>query len=413
MIPELVLYIIISLFNLVIVHRFVKVLFKEQRVSLITEKFTYVVFYILVTLSDLYIKTLWLSSFVLLAGFVVLTLAYQEEIFTRIRKITTLISYSVIAELLVLFLMRSVMLRASGIIDPIFIASYVANRLVFFCIVLYYEKFTHYKNGEQTPLELWFVIFIIPFGSIILILILYYSNISSSSIYYGTVFVLFLNVFAFYLYDRQNELHKQNLDRELYKTQNAAYLKQMQLMQDSIKSVRSIKHDIKNHMIVISALNKTEKRVELSDYVKDLTKSIEPREFVTTGNNTVNSILNYKIELIEQLGHIVELDLALPLDKEINAFDISTIIGNILDNAVEAVQHLDVSSKIKFSMRYEKGTLIVRCINPFIAGYHKQKRGDTRGLGLNNIQQIVNKYDGIITIDTEGNLFDIIVMLYV
>ncbi len=413
MIPELVLYIIISWFNIVIVHRFMRVLFKEVKVSRVIEGLIYVTFFLIITLCNLYLRNLWLDSLVFMVGIVILSLSYKEFIITRLKKLLIFMSYSIVAELVVQLVMRSLTLRVTGEIDPAFIASYAASRLVFLSIVLYYEKFIQYQNGEEIPPELWLLVFLIPFGSIMLLLILYYSNVSRSSIYYGTVFIMFLNVFSFYLYDKQTELHKRTLDQELYRTQNDAYLRQMQMMQDSLNGVRSIKHDIKNHMIAIEALNEAEKRIELAEYIKDLTRSIEPRKYVNTGNNAINSILNYKIEVIERSGHVIELDLSLPADLEINAFDISIIIGNILDNVIEAVGYTNEKSEINFTMKYEKGTLLIRSINSFDSSYHKLKKREKRGLGLKNIEQIVDKYDGILTIEVEKEQYDIIVLLYV
>jgi sensor histidine kinase regulating citrate/malate metabolism len=134
---------------------------------------------------------------------------------------------------------------------------------------------------------------------------------------------------------------------------------------------------------------------------------------VNSGNKTINSILNYKMELVERSGHILDLEISLPGHLELNSFDISTIIGNILDNAIEALEAFDEKQKIKFSMKYDRGTLFIHSINPFKPEYHKPKRRNHKGLGLKNIDKIVDKYDGILTIDRENQVFDIIVLLYV
>lgn len=410
---EVTLYLVISLFNLVILDRFLRVFFESKQVKKGTEHIMFTSYFLATTGYFILFDNKYINMVVILLAFYLLSFAYKSEWRNRVYAILVFLVLSLFSDVAVSLALRSVSINATKLIDPTFIVTFASGRLLFFAAVLYIEKLTVFRQGEKLPPELWILMFIIPVGSVMVTIILYYSNITETSIFFSTVFLVFLNVFVFYLYDRQTDAYIREKNQEIFKTQYQAYEKQFELMNDSLQGVRSIKHDIKNHMLTIEALNNQGLKKELSDYVHALTMAIEPKDYVRSGNNTINSILNYKVDVLERHGHEINLNVTIPNDLDINSFDISTIIGNLMDNAIEAVSVFNSKQTVEFEMFYEKGTLFIHTVNPFDPRFELKKNREKRGIGLRNIERVVQKYSGIVTTSKEQNVFKVRVMLYV
>ena len=101
-----------------------------------------------------------------------------------------------------------------------------------------------------------------------------------------------------------------------------------------------------------------------------------------------------------------------------NLFDINVVVGNLLDNAIEAAGATD-EKVLKGFITLEQGILKLRFTNSYKkeaeqqeGKRHIKKNRQHSGIGLKNVQEIVDKYNGIMKI-TEGQYFDIRVLLYV
>ena len=102
-----------------------------------------------------------------------------------------------------------------------------------------------------------------------------------------------------------------------------------------------------------------------------------------------------------------------------NLFDINVVVGNLLDNAIEAAGATD-EKVLKGFITLEQGIFKLQFTNSYKK--ERQQQGDKQpigkkkrhhsGIGLKNVQEIVDKYNGIMEI-TEGKYFDIRVLLYV
>ena len=94
--------------------------------------------------------------------------------------------------------------------------------------------------------------------------------------------------------------------------------------------------------------------------------------------------------------------------------DLTTIIANLLDNAFDACSSLDKKNRwICFNLESKMGFIIIHIVNPYdriISKEHNSFLSTKKnhiGIGLTNIQNTVEKYDGIFETDTANQLFDI------
>ena len=110
----------------------------------------------------------------------------------------------------------------------------------------------------------------------------------------------------------------------------------------------------------------------------------------------------------------------LPETMEVNTDDMVVILGNLLDNAIEACERAEFPKYINLFMNYEKGCLILNVRNSFDKVINKEygefvtrkKDKSLHGLGLKNVKNTVGKYNGMIEFASDEKEFSVNIILY-
>lgn len=134
----------------------------------------------------------------------------------------------------------------------------------------------------------------------------------------------------------------------------------------------------------------------------------------------VDSIINYKLRSISDWNVAVTVDIVIPTELPIEIVDLSTILTNLLDNAVQALQKTDGKRELKIAMTYRKGMLFIAVKNTYPGKVHYENgeivttKEDTEshGYGLKNVESAAEKYDGICQLHHNDVYFDAEVALY-
>ena len=228
----------------------------------------------------------------------------------------------------------------------------------------------------------------------------------------GPIFLIF------YLYDTLSAAYEEKLKSKLQAQEKEYYFSQCRLMQESIEKVKSIQHDMKLHLTTLKdySIGNT----AALDYLNSLMENIEVNEIhCDSGNIAIDSIVNFKLRNAKTDNIKLDLSIAVPPEINVDVVDIVTIIGNLLDNALDAVAQVD-KKVIKMNVVFEKGGLFIKTENSFNGEvkYSKEqqiltsKGGDGHGYGLKNIKQSVEKYDGYIKLAHDSSIFSAVVFLY-
>ena len=144
---------------------------------------------------------------------------------------------------------------------------------------------------------------------------------------------------------------------------------------------------------------------------------------ISTGNKTIDIILTEKNLLCKEKN----IDFTCIVDGKILKFlndgDLYALLGNILDNAVEAVDIIKDKQKrcIDFVIEERQNAIIIREDNYFIGNELKMENGlpittkgdiGYHGYGLKSIREIVSRYDGIMRVDTNKNIFQLSIVFF-
>ena len=186
--------------------------------------------------------------------------------------------------------------------------------------------------------------------------------------------------------------------------------------------MRMLRHDMKNHFYRMKTMVHQGEIPLLEEYMEHIiseTESIVP--ICRTGNSDVDGIVNVTLTRAQREGTEIHLDLKIPTKLNIDSFDMNCILGNLFDNALEALSKVD-KKILYFRMVYEKGVVNICLRNMFDGQLRvneknqllslKQDRKECHGLGIKNVVETVKKYDGKFEYEQEKNVFSVYAMMY-
>lgn len=181
---------------------------------------------------------------------------------------------------------------------------------------------------------------------------------------------------------------------------------------EQYKKQADVRHDLKNHLISLSALAEHEEWDKLRDYLLKLYNAgMIDEEDIETGNNVVNAIINTKKQVAKQKNIRFDCNVNITEPLMIDEYDLCIIWGNILDNAIKAA---DVSGERYVLVQAEivKKNLVINVKNSAALDIQqKEFNKQNWGIGLKNVNKIVLKENGIMEIELKGSVFDISIML--
>ena len=214
-------------------------------------------------------------------------------------------------------------------------------------------------------------------------------------------------------------LFGKTIDRRIAEYQKELIAKQCDEVQNIYQTMRGWRHDYHNHIQALLALSGDEEKTK--EYLLKLNDDLVQVDTVLkTGNVMVDAILNSKLSLIQSKKIKVNAKAVVPKEFKISEIDLCVIIGNLLDNAMEAClrQQEDDQRFIRLFIGMLKDQLYISVSNS-VGGdikksgktYLSSKGSETHGFGLMRIDRLAAKYDGYVNRQDEEGVFATEVML--
>ena len=209
------------------------------------------------------------------------------------------------------------------------------------------------------------------------------------------------------------------IDRRIANYQNDLITKHCEEVQNIYKTMRGWRHDYHNHIQTMLAL--TDHPAQIREYLLRLNDDLtEVDTVIKTGNVMVDAILNSKLSLIQSCQIRVNAKATVPQELSISEIDLCTIIGNLLDNAMEAAlkQEQKEARFIRVYMGILKNQLYISVQNSVGGEVRRSGRSflttkdsPSHGFGLMRIDRIVEKYGGYSNRQNEEGVFATEVLL--
>jgi Histidine kinase-, DNA gyrase B-, and HSP90-like ATPase. len=415
-------YIITGMFGTYTVYKYMEVFFDVKRTGRLFEFLTYAVYYIFITFTYLLENVPIVLILSNLIAFFLLTFNYESTVKKRILSAVLTYLILMIIELTAYLLTGALNFYLFSENNYSSVYGMIVCRILSFLAVLVLGNFKNIRKGESVPNSNWICIVLIPLTSLYMNLMLFKADGLSVAQVLGGIILLFLVNFAtFYLYDTITAALSEKMQSILILEQNKYYNKQLETMKTSLQATNTIKHDLKNHMFSIKTLIENGDTQGSLNYISKITDDIGTRkDLSTSGNAVIDSIINFKFQEAEQSGVTTSLDLRIPEDLAIPSFDMTIILGNLLDNAIKAAAAANDNTYVNVNMKYDKGRLMIQVDNSYI-GEINEANGklltsnsdkENHGIGLQSVAKVIQKYNGTINIDYKDNIFSVSLLLY-
>ena len=189
-------------------------------------------------------------------------------------------------------------------------------------------------------------------------------------------------------------------------------------MERVYEETRKLKHDMRNHLMVITSYLNEEAITDAKKYTSDIIDKMELEySYIASGNALLNYMLNETFAKAKDAGIYMKADVENIRFAGINGIDFSAVLGNLLDNAFDAAQ----SSKRKqlwIQVKRKRGYDMVRVSNSIDLSVLERNPelkttkadADRHGLGLEQVKGIVSKYDGVFDVWEEYGMFHVQVL---
>jgi two-component system sensor histidine kinase AgrC len=410
------IYLLANGFCIYIIYKFLNIFFSEAKFTKGRRVLAFIGYFCFNSTIHLLFGNPLLNLAVNLTMIFLLTYLFESRLSTRL--VATALVYTVS------MLFESVVILCNQVYPFSLIPSRftgIISDFLFFLFVLVVERIFLRRVHYEIPPVQWLAVFFIPLSSLFFECVLWFFLEPNMWVILGTFFMLAINVLVFYLYDSLINFYAEKYERDLLQQQNDAYVHQFEIIRNSQENLRMLRHDFKNHIIHLQSLAQKGKNDDILEYLgREQEFLMEPKEYVYSGNEAVDSILNYKISQAISQGATVDITVHIPNKLSISPFYLNVILANLLDNAIEAIRHCD-KKEITVEIKLERGVLYIFIENTFDNSkiickdgiFHTTKFDkNLHGIGLINVKKAVEKYQGTIDINFIEQKFQVNALIY-
>ena len=185
-------------------------------------------------------------------------------------------------------------------------------------------------------------------------------------------------------------------------------------VENMYRQIRGWRHDYRNHIQMMKVLAASGDMDALKVYLDELDTDLNTVDTVVkTGNPMADAILNSKISLARSRNIPTQVDAHIPVKLKMSELDLCCIIGNLFDNAMEASMALPEEKRLIRVYMDMKGTQLYISFTNFTAAKKlnkvgkgfKTSKGEGHGFGLVRMDDIVSRYDGYLSRNSEDGAF--------
>lgn len=210
------------------------------------------------------------------------------------------------------------------------------------------------------------------------------------------------------------------IDKRIAEYQNDLLAAHYVEVENMYRQTRGWRHDYRNHIQVLISLTEMGDLEAIRKYLRELDVDLNTVDTVLkTGNKMTDVILNSKISLAKSRDITVTADAHVPVTLTISEIDLCIIMGNLLDNAIEACMQLPKEERFIRIYMDMKNTQLYMSVTNTTAHKKQQKnngrfrstKGAGHGYGLVRIDTIIERCQGYINRNSEDGAFTTEILL--
>lgn len=286
------------------------------------------------------------------------------------------------------------------------------SKLLYFFVMYFISKISSKEYFKENSASSIFL-FILPISSVLIIYSVLYAlaeydlnQAFLSILVIGIVLLLFSNLIVFWIYELTLKTNRRNMELEIEQQKEKATAEYYELLNKQNESSKILIHDIKRHLNAIKGI--TQNNHSVNTYIDNIIDDFSINKTVDYCNNPmVNVIVNRYKTVCDSNGIQMNIDIRNARFDFMSEPDITALLDNILENAVEAAKKAE-NKFIDFSIFMRKSKYLsilitnsandkVNIVNNNIAS--SKKSGGIHGTGLKSIKRVIKKYDGEINMN--------------
>ena len=377
-----ILYITSNAIRVYAISVFINIFLGKSRLSLLLNRLTYVSYFLISTIGWLYGKNPMLNLILNTLPILLITFQYYASWSKKIFSVISSCAVGMFIDWIAVAFFKESDIINSGFIQAIIF-------LILCSLFRYY-----YKNQEDYSFKSkysWLLILIAIGTALIGVLTV---NENTPYDYLIALILLFINFLNFYIYNLEQESIKAQHKLKLIETSNYAYQNQIKIMNESQQKIRFLRHDFHRHINKLKLLSEENDMQSLTQYLNEMEDAVViKKEYSKTGNEDVDSLLNYELSRAAEFGTEIIYDVNLPEKLNISSFDMTIILGNLMDNAIEALRYSE-KKLLKVNIQFNKGIIRIDIENSYDPKYRKKSDGREHGIGLLSVENTLQKYHG-------------------
>lgn len=210
-------------------------------------------------------------------------------------------------------------------------------------------------------------------------------------------------------------------EQEIYELERTEF----NSLSETTERLRKMKHDMQIYVDAINVLAKDKKWDELIAYTEQYHNTLATTQSaIATGNIAIDCILTAKLDYAEKHGIKTEYSIMAPENFPLDSVELSSILGNIWNNSIEAGERLIISDPtehpyIYFYIKPYQNMILIHIENNYdgvIKGsidgdILSVKQGKEHGLGIRLVKELVEKADGVLQITSDNKIFSVHIMI--
>lgn len=418
-----IIYLLANFFTIFVIYRFMRIFFESRRRNRTLNLLSYLLYFVATSLFYFWFNIPLITLVINLITMFMISLTYEASIQKRIIYVIYMYLFMAVAEIITAAMTGYVYFSVFSQGDYRDSFGVIAVRIVIYGETLLLENIKLTKNGRNIGWIFWLASIMIPVSTLILeVIIANQTNLTKVEAV-GSVSLLFaVNIIAFYLYDSLAENYIKKSKLALLQKENELYSRQCEIMQSSTEDLQAFRHDMSNQLIILNHLLEEGKDEEARRQLDQLSHFIKGKViYSTSGNTIIDGLVNYKLQSVASENIKVETEIVVPEQLNIDIADFITLLGNLLDNALEALKKVDREQRIlTIKIVFSQERLIGRITNTYCGEIHQKddkiltskKEKQKHGYGLSNVEKIIKKYNGYMEIDHANWEFRVDFIIY-
>ena len=184
------------------------------------------------------------------------------------------------------------------------------------------------------------------------------------------------------------------------------YLKDKKKIEEEMERIKSLRHDLRHHAIVLNYFLENNKNGDAKKYLEKMTSQQDENNYkVYCNDSIINTVVSYYVSRATSNGLNFQPVIEVPYKMDFDDLDLTSLLSNLLENSFEEMEKNNSKDQIDFLIRAKGSFLLIitrnKCLKKpkFCDGIPVSTKKDSSNLGSKTIRMIAEKYKGMLSYD--------------